>query len=431
MSDDKKSLLQELKNRELIQDVSHFEELKNLIERESISYYCGFDPTGDSLHVGHMLPLIMMKRLQDQGHKPISLIGSATGMIGDPSGKSKERNLLSKEVLEKNVKCIEQQIKIFLKPEGENKFEIVYNHDWLGQFNYIDFLREVGRYFSVNSMLNKESVKQRLNNREQGISYTEFSYQLLQAYDFYHLNKEMNCKLQIGGSDQWGNITAGIDLIRRLNEGNDEKRESYGLTFPLLMTSSGTKFGKTENGAVWLDPKKTSPYQFYQYWVNTSDEDVIHFIKMFTETDDELLKNFINKIKSNPERREAQRYLALTLTSLVHGEEEGKKSEAASKALFNNSISELKSDTLIEMFKDVPSTSLKESELPLNILDILVQTKITKSKGEARRLIANGGLYLNDKRLEEQNTEITKNHFIDQKVLLVRNGKKKYHLITL
>jgi tyrosyl-tRNA synthetase len=431
MSEIQRTLLGELRQRGFIHDVSHFDELQALAEAQHISFYCGFDPTADSLHVGHMLPLIMMRRFQKRGHTPLALVGSATGMIGDPSFKSEERVLLTTEQIAHNVEGVEKQIRLFLDSDGPSAFKMVRNFDWLGKFSYIDFLRDVGKHFSVNAMINKESVRQRLENREQGISYTEFSYQLLQAYDFYHLYKEEGCLLQVGGSDQWGNITAGIDLIRRLS--GPEAKQAYGLTFPLLTTSSGSKFGKTEAGAVWLDPDRTSPYQFYQYWLNSADEDVMRFMGLFTDVETEELESLAQATEENPGAREAQKRLASELTSIVHGAQENARAQAASQALFGGSLTELDSKTLLEIFQDVPSTKMAGADFgsAKGILDLLVDTGVAKSKGEGRRLVTGGGLYINNERVTEPNTELSQQSFIEDRVLIIRSGKKKYHLVLL
>ena len=427
----KTTLLRKLKSRGCIHDASHFDELEALLDREKLVFYCGFDPTSDSLHVGSMMPLVIMRRLQEAGHTPIVVIGSATGMIGDPSFKSEERKLLDDDTIRKNVQGIEAQIQLFLSSDGANRFQLVRNDDWLGKIHFVEFLRDIGKHFSVNSMIAKESVKARLENREQGISYTEFSYLLLQAYDYFHLNQSRSCRLQVGGSDQWGNITAGLDLIRRKNaEGHPP---AYGLTFPLLMTSSGTKFGKTERGTVWLDAKKTSPYHFYQYWLNTADADVMKYLLLFTPVDGDELARLEEEKKTKPEQRGAQRYLAEHLTSLIHGKDETRRAIEASKLLFGEKFDSVDSRTLLEVFQDVPSTDLPRSELgsSLPLLDLLVRCGVAASKAAARRTVEGGGIYLNNDRVDDVSSAVTPAMFVEGNVLVVRSGKRNYHLVKL
>lgn len=425
------TLLSNLRRRGCIHDISHIEPLEQLLQRECISFYCGFDPTASSLHAGNLLPLVLMRRLQQAGHKPIALIGSATGMIGDPSGKSEERVLLSEEELTENAKGIEEQIRRVLSSEGESGYLLVQNSEWLKPLGYISFLRDIGKHFSVNSMIAKDSVKSRLENREQGISYTEFSYMLLQAYDYYWLNREYGCRLQVGGSDQWGNITAGMDLIRRLN--GEDHPSVYGMTFPLLTTSTGAKFGKTEEGAVWLDGKMTSPYRFYQYWLNTADADVLNYLSIFSESSPEELQELEQALEDEPEQRLAQKALAVELTCLLHGEEELSKAVSASEVLFGGKITNIDSATLLDIFSDVPSTTISVIELQqgVSLVEVLVRTNISPSKGAARRLIEGGGFYLNNEKITDTVTTVSLNHFIDESVLVLRSGKKNYHLLRV
>jgi tyrosyl-tRNA synthetase len=425
------SLLQELQSRGCLHDASHFSELEALLEKEKISFYCGFDPTANSLHAGSMLPLLIMRRLQQRGHTPIVLIGSATGMIGDPSGKSEERKLLDEETLRANVSGIEKQIRLFLGADGPNAFRLVKNDQWLGSVQLIEFLRDTGKHFSVNAMMAKESVKNRLENREQGISYTEFSYMLLQAYDYYWLNKHLDCRLQVGGSDQWGNITAGLELIRR--RAGESAPAAYGLTFPLLTTSTGAKFGKTERGAVWLDPRRTSPYSFYQYWLNTADADVVKYLQLFTTVDDEELSGLQQAVQEHPEERRAQQYLARTLCTLVHGAEETERALRAARILFGEKLDNIDSNTLLEIFSEVPSTALEADVLASGILlpDLLLRCGLANSKGAARRSIESGGIYLNNERAAGVDTRISSSALVDGAVLLLRSGKKNYHLVTI
>ena len=426
-----KNVLLELSERGCIHNASHFEELSHLMEKEKVCFYAGFDPTAASLHVGHMLPLFLMRRLQQAGHKPIAVVGSATGMIGDPSGKSQERKLLDEELILHNVSGIEEQIKIFLSSHGDNSYLLLRNDSWLGSLKMIDFLRDYGKHFSVNSMIAKESVKNRLENREQGISYTEFSYMLLQAYDYYYLNKTFNCRLQVGGSDQWGNITAGMELIRRKNI--ETHPQVYGLTFPLITTSSGVKFGKTEQGAVWLSSDMTSPYQFYQYWMNTSDADVIKYLLLFSDISIDLITSLQVSIKEKPEERLAQRALADFITSLIHGDASCKQAQHASSVLFSGDIRGLSSDELLDIFNDVPSCPVlfENADDKLGIVDVIIKAKLAESKSAARRLIENGGVYLNNEKVSDVGMKIRLQHFIDEKVIVLRSGKKKYSLVKL
>lgn len=425
------SLLQQLNTRGLIHDVSHHEELEKQLESASITFYCGFDPTADSLHVGSMLPLIIMRRLQRAGHKPLVILGSATGMIGDPSGKSEERKLLTEEVIQENMRGIENQLGLFLSATGKNKFVLLKNDSWIAPMSCIEFLRDVGKHFTVNTMMQKDSVKGRLESREHGISYTEFSYMLLQAYDFYWLYKNYNCILQIGGSDQWGNITAGIEFARRkLQSGTSP---IYGFTFPLLTTSSGAKFGKTEKGNVWLDPKKTSPFRFYQYWVNSEDKDVINYIKFFTDLDGADLAALEESMKKSPEERLPQRELAGILTELVHGETERQKAVVASRVLFGEEFSSLDEETLREIFADVPSTVIARDQLNrgIPILDLLQTCKLVTSKSEGRRLIEGGGTYINNVRISDTNYAVNQSSLATKNMLVLRSGKKNYHLVSI
>lgn len=420
------SLLETLKTRGILNDASHEEELGKALKKESLSFYCGFDPTADSLHVGSMLPLVTMRRLQKAGHKPIVLLGSATGMIGDPSGKSEERNLLDEETINKNLAGIEKQISLFLEP---GSFELVKNDSWIKELSVIEYLRDVGKHFSVNSMLGKDSVKTRIENKEQGISYTEFSYMIIQAYDFYHLNKSHGCRLQVGGSDQWGNITAGLELIRRRNEENHP--QCFGLTFPLITTSSGAKLGKTESGAIWLDAEKTSVYEFYQYWINASDEDVIRYIKLFTEIED--VAALEKELESAPEKRTAQKTLAEELTKLVHGEAGFDSAVAASRILFGEKIENIDSKTLKSIFRDVPSVSIEKDKISSGIgfLEILIESGLAKSKSEAKRLTDGGGAYLNNEKVTDVQLQVGADSLIDGEVLVLRSGKKKYALVSV
>ena len=425
------TLLSQLKARGCIQDCSNFPELEQLLEREAVSFYCGFDPTGSSLHVGHLLPLVLMRRMQQAGHKPIALVGTATGMIGDPSGKSEERVLLSDEQIAENAAAVEKQIRCFLSADGKNAYLLLRNDEWLRPLSCIEFLRDVGKYFSVNAMLLKESVRARIESREQGISYTEFSYMLFQAYDYYWLSKNHGCRLQVGGSDQWGNITAGLELIRRRMPA--EHAPAYALTFPLITSATGAKFGKTEKGAVWLDANRTSPYQFYQYWLNVADEDAINYLSLFTEVAEEELASLQKSLTEQPEQRLAQKKLAAEVTTLVHGADETSRALSASKVLFGERIADIASGTLEEIFSDVPSVALTAAELEegKTLLDLIVLSGLADSNSGARRLVEGGGVYVNNEKTADARLKLSLDHFIDRSVLVLRSGKKNYRLVKL
>jgi tyrosyl-tRNA synthetase len=421
------SIIKDLESRNLIHSVTDLEGVtKHLNDNKPVTFYAGFDPTADSLHVGSLLPIITMARFQKAGHKPLALVGGATGMIGDPSGKSEERNLLTEELLQKNVEGIRNQLSRFLDMDNpENGADVVNNGDWFKPINFIEFLRDIGKHFSVNAMMAKDSVKSRLENREQGISYTEFSYMLLQAYDFLHLCSENSCTLQIGGSDQWGNITAGIDLIRRKTG-----KQAYGLTIPLLTTSSGKKFGKTEKGTVWLDAKRTSPYQFYQYWVQSEDDDVMDYLYKFSFLPVEEIKELEKQHLEAPHRRVAQKKLAELITVMVHGSKGLENALMATNALFGGDLSKIPGNLLGEIFSHVPSfeTTFQNIENKL-LIELMAESEFVKSKGEARRLIKGGGVYLNNIRIQDMNKEIVSTDLLENRYLVLRSGKKRYHLI--
>src|SRR5438128_2004370 len=384
------NLLSELEWRGLVYDVT--EGLSDLLTKERVIAYIGFDPTASSLHVGSLLTVMGLARLQRFGHTPIAIVGGGTGMIGDPSGKSQERLLLSREQIEENVAGIRQQLSRFLDFDaGANAARIVNNADWLASFDLLGFLRDTGKYFTVNYMLQKESVNRRLES-EEGISYTEFSYLLLQARDFLELFDRFGCTVQLGGSDQWGNITAGIDLIRKLRA-----RKAHGLVMPLVTTASGTKFGKTEAGTVWLDPARTSPFKFYQFWLNTDDRDVIAYLKYFTFLDRDAVAALEDATKRAAERREAQRALAREVTALVHGAEQVARAEHASGLLFGEDIATLAVDDVLAVFDDVPSTELPADAFAaggIAVVDLVARAQLAPSKGEARRLVQSGGIYV-------------------------------------
>lgn len=420
-----KDFIKELKWRGVLYD--HTEGLEELTGR--VVGYIGFDPTARSLHVGSLLPLITLSRFQRFGNIPIAVIGGGTGLIGDPSGKTKERPLLSKEEIEENIEGIKAQIEKFLDFKAkENPAKIVNNYDWLGEIKLVDFLREVGKHITVNYMLQKESVRNRLQ-REEGISFTEFSYMLLQAYDFLMLYDRENCVLQMGGSDQWGNITAGIDLIRKMRGGR-----AYGLVFPLITTSSGVKFGKTEEGTVWLDPNLTSPFKFYQFWINTEDADVIRYLKYFTFLGEREIGELEESLKREPEKREPHRVLAREVTRMVHGEDAMRRAERASKVLFGEEIKDLNLREILEIFSDVPSKEIPKERFEgegYPIVELLVDVGLFPSKGEARRAINGGGVYVNNIRVSDAQDKISLSRAIEGKVLILRKGKKNYLLVKL
>ncbi len=421
------NFVEELKWRGMIHDIMPGTEEQ--IKKEMTTAYVGIDPTADSLHIGHLVSIMMLKHFQLCGHKPIALVGGATGMIGDPSGKSEERNLLSEEVLRHNQKCIEQQLLKFLDFEtGDNKAEIVNNYDWMKDFNFLTFLREVGKHLPVNYMMAKDSVKKRL---ETGISFTEFSYQLVQAYDFFFLYQNKNCKLQMGGSDQWGNITSGTELIRR-----KAGAEAYALTCPLITKADGSKFGKTEKGNVWLDKKYTSPYHFYQFWLNCSDVDTQKYIKIFSLFSKEEIESFIEEHLKAPHLRVLQKALAKDITVRIHGEKEYEIAREASEILFGKGTAEnlfnLPEDVFLNVFEGVPMHNVPKTEIEkgIGITDLLAEkTNILKSKGEARRALSENSISINKKKVDDSflcNVE----NLIKGKYLLVQRGKKNYFIVS-
>jgi tyrosyl-tRNA synthetase len=392
----------------------------------SRTLYCGFDPTSDSLHAGSLLPALMLRRFQKAGHRPIALVGGATGMIGDPTGKSEERNLLSVEQLRANVAGIGKQLEQFVDFGGKSGALLLNNFDWMGKFSYLDFLRDVGKHFPVNVMLAKDSVSSRIE-RESGISYTEFSYMLLQAYDFVHLSRAHGCELQIGGSDQWGNITAGIDLARRMH-GN----QLFGLTCPLLLKSDGTKMGKTEKGAVYLSAERTSPYAFYQYWINLADADCGNTLRFLTELSREEIESLDQSRAAEPHLKLSQKKLAEELTRLVHGEVGLTAARKATDIFFGAEIEKLSDAQLTDIFNDVPSKELPRDRLigeGLPLVDALVEAGLSKSKSEARRTVEQGGAYINNRVRTDVNTKLTAADLASETVMVVRSGKKKYGLL--
>lgn len=418
------NIIQDLESRGLIQQMTDDEGLKKHLAEDVVTLYCGFDPTADSLHIGHLVPALMLKRFQQAGHRPLALIGGGTGMIGDPSGRTSERQLNDVATVDYFTEQIKKQLaKILDFNQGENSAVARNNAEWLSQLTIIDFLRDTGKHFSVNYMLAKDSVQSRL---EHGISFTEFTYMILQSYDFMNLFEKENCTLQIGGSDQWGNITAGMELIRRTREEEAEVKV-FGLTVPLITKADGTKFGKTAGGAVWLDPEKTTPYEFYQFWINTDDRDVIKFLKYFTFLSIEEIDKLAIQLEEAPEKRIPHIRLAVELTKLVHDEEALVQAQRITNALFSGDIKQLNGVEIKQGFKDVPTVQLKKESKSL--VDLLVEAKISSSKRQAREDIQNGAIYINGERKQDLQYQLADDDQIDGQFTIVRRGKKKYFLL--
>ena len=417
--------IKELKWRGMIQDI--VPGTQEQFQKEITSAYIGFDPTSDSLHIGSLVQIMILKHLQDCGHKPIILVGGATGMVGDPSGKSKERNLLDEATLERNLSSIRKQLEKFLNFDcGSNSAEIVNNFDWFKNYSFLEFIRDVGKHISINYMMSKDSVKSRL---ETGMSFTEFSYQLVQGYDFYRLWKDKNCLVQLGGSDQWGNIVTGIELIRR-----KESSDAFAVTSPLLKKSDGGKFGKTEEGNVWLDKNKTTVYKFYQFWINCSDDDAKNYIKIFSTKTQEEINKIIDEHDKNPHLRELQKKLAKEVTIFVHSKEELDEAIKASNILFGKStakdLQQLNETTFLNIFEGVQTSYIINNDLNKNLLDFLVSQNIFKSNGEAKRMIQSNAVSINKEKISLSHT-ISSKDFIKEKYLLVQKGKKNYYIIVL
>ncbi|GIW99158.1 MAG: tyrosine--tRNA ligase [Pirellulaceae bacterium] len=417
-------ILEELQWRGLIHQSTDPQALRQLLSKPTV-VYAGFDPTAPSLHCGSLLPLMMLRRFQQFGHRPIALVGGATGMIGDPSGRSEERVLLSEETLQENVAGLQRTIERFL--DFEHGGLLVNNFDWMKEWSYISFLRDVGKNFPINVMLAKDSVKSRLERDDVGMSYTEFSYMLLQAYDFVHLHRQFDCTLQIGGSDQWGNITAGIDLGRRMLG-----VQLHGLTCPLLLTKDGRKMGKTAQGAVWLDAQRTSPYAFYQYWVRVHDDDVLMCLRYLTEIEQDEYRELERAVKEEPHRRAAQTRLASWLTEFVHGPDGLQAAERAREVLFGAEIADLQDEQLVEIFADVPGAEIPTAQLQegIALADAFVRVGLCKSKSEARRIAQQGGAYVNNRPVPEDYV-ITRNDLASPSIIVLRSGKKKFGLLKL
>ena len=427
-----KNFFEELRWRGMIHDVTPGTEEE--LKKGPMSAYVGIDPTGDSLHIGHLVSIMILKHFQACGNKPFALVGGATGMIGDPSMKSQERNLLDEDTLAHNVKCIKEQLGRFLdfNSDAPNKAELVNNYDWMKDYTFINFTRDIGKLITVNYMMSKDSVKKRLSrDSSEGMSFTEFTYQLLQGYDFLYLYEHRNVKLQLGGADQWGNITTGTELIRRTCGG-----EAYALTCPLITKADGGKFGKTEKGNIWLDPERTSPYQFYQFWLNVSDEDAEKYVKIFTMLDKEVIDAAIAEHREDPGQRRLQKLFAKEITVMVHGEAEYEKALKASQMLFGKATADdlrsLDEKTFLAVFDGVPTFELEKSKLPLNILEALaVESSIFPSKGEARKMIQGNGFSINKEKRTDPNGILTEEDIIDGKYILAQKGKKDYYIIIV
>lgn len=415
------NIIDELRWRGAVNQTTDEEDLRKLTDEKKIGLYCGVDPTGDSLHIGHLIPFMMLKRFQLQGHHPVILIGGGTGAIGDPSGKNSERVLQTMEQVQHNKEALARQMeKLF----GTDNFTIVDNYDWLSKFSLLDFLRDYGKLFNVNTMLNKEVVAKRL---EVGISFTEFTYQILQSVDFLHLFQAEDVQLQVGGADQWGNITAGIDLIHKI-EGADAR--AHALTIPLMLKADGTKFGKTAGGAVWLDPEKTTPYEFYQFWINQDDRDVVKYLKYFTFLDEAEIDELAKKVETQPEKREAQRRLAEEVTEFVHGKQAVEEAQHITAALFSGNVAELTTTEIEQGFKNMPSMTVSAAKQNI-VLWLVDDTKIEPSRRQAREDVKNGAIRINGEKVTDVDAEIDPASHFDGKFVIVRRGKKKYFLARI
>lgn len=430
---ERKNFIKELEWRGMIHTIMPGAEEQ--LEKEMTTAYLGIDPTADSLHIGHLVGVMILKHLQMCGHRPIALIGGATGMIGDPSGKSQERNLLNEQTLRHNQEAIKRQLSklIDFDSDAENAAVLVNNYDWMKEFKFLDFARDIGKLITVNYMMAKDSVKKRFNGEGDGMSFTEFTYQLLQGYDFLHLYQTMNCKVQLGGADQWGNITTGTELIRR-KLGADA--EAFAITCPLITKADGTKFGKTESGNVWLDARYTSPYKFYQFWLNVSDEDAKRYIKIFTLLDRETIESLIAEHDAAPHLRILQKRLAKEITTMIHSAEEYEKAVEASNILFGQATSEalrhLDEQTLLQVFDGVPQFNIPSSDLGVSFIDLCAEkTQIFPSKGECRKMVQGGGVSLNKEKVADAQRTVTADDLIAGKYLLVQKGKKNYYLVIV
>ncbi|MBB5180591.1 tyrosyl-tRNA synthetase [Planomicrobium koreense] len=415
-------LLDDLKWRGLIYQQTDEEGLAALLEAQKISLYCGVDPTADSMHIGHIVPLLTLRRFQLHGHQPILLVGGATGTIGDPSGRNEERQLQTMEQIDRNVQGIKVQMEQIFDFSSDNGAVMVNNNDWIGKMSIIEFLRDYGKLISVNYMLAKDSVASRL---ETGISFTEFSYTLIQAIDFNHLYDNFNCRVQVGGSDQWGNITSGLEVIRKTHDAEDTK--AFGITIPLVTKADGTKFGKSAGGSVWLDPKKTSPYEFYQFWINTADSDVIKYLKIFTFISREEIEELEKSVEAEAHLRKAQIVLAEEMTKLIHGEGALEDAQRITKALFSGDLKALSANEMRAAFKDVPSVEL--SKEPKSIVDLIVEAGISPSKRQAREDVTNGAISVNGEKVTDLEYVIDEKDRLEDAFAILRRGKKKYHMV--
>ena len=429
----KKNFVEELEWRGMIHTM--MPGVKEQLEKEMTTAYLGIDPTADSLHIGHLVGVMILKHFQMCGHRPIALVGGATGMIGDPSGKSQERNLLDEATLRHNQEAIKRQLAKLLdfESDAENKALLVNNYDWMKEFSFLDFARDIGKCITVNYMMAKDSVKKRFNGEGEGMSFTEFTYQLLQGYDFLHLYQTLNCKVQLGGADQWGNITTGTELIRRKL---GSENEAFAITCPLITKADGTKFGKTESGNVWLDARYTSPYKFYQFWLNVSDEDAKRYIKIFTLLDKETIDALIARHDEAPHLRELQKTLAKEITTMIHSAEEYEKAVEASQILFGGATSEalrrLDEQTLLQVFEGVPQFTIAKGQLGCAFVDLAADlTKVFPSKGECRKMVQGGGVALNKEKVTDPMQTVTENDLIAGKYMIAQRGKKNYFLIIV
>ena len=429
----KKNFVEELEWRGMIHTM--MPGVKEQLEKEMTTAYLGIDPTADSLHIGHLVGVMILKHFQMCGHRPIALVGGATGMIGDPSGKSQERNLLDEATLRHNQEAIKRQLAKLLdfESDAENKALLVNNYDWMKEFSFLDFARDIGKCITVNYMMAKDSVKKRFNGEGEGMSFTEFTYQLLQGYDFLHLYQTLNCKVQLGGADQWGNITTGTELIRRKL---GSENEAFAITCPLITKADGTKFGKTESGNVWLDARYTSPYKFYQFWLNVSDEDAKRYIKIFTLLDKETIDSLIARHDEAPHLRELQKTLAKEITTMIHSAEEYEKAVEASQILFGGATSEalhrLDEQTLLQVFEGVPQFTISKEQLGCAFVDLAADlTKVFPSKGECRKMVQGGGVALNKEKVTDPMQTVTESDLIAGKYMIAQRGKKNYFLIIV
>ena len=421
-------IIEELEWRDLISDCTDREGLQERLAKGPITLYCGFDPTADSLHVGSLVPLLALRRFQLCGHHPIAVAGGATGSIGDPSGKTAERQLLTHELLKANIEGVKVQLGSFMEFEGvENAAQLVDNADWTAPLSFLDVLRDIGKHFKVNAMVSKESVRARMEDRDVGISYTEFSYMILQALDFHYLCETQDCELQVGGSDQWGNITAGIDLIHR-----KQNRQAYGLTLPLITNADGTKFGKTESGAVWLDVNRTSIYQFYQFWVRVNDRDVVRYLKYFTFLSRDEVEELASQHEAEPHARIAHKALAREVTALVHGEEAVTEAIRASEILFGGELEGITEATFREVAGEVPTCELSTDRFGgegLWLPELLHEAGLAQSRGQARKDVKGGGVYVNGKRIDDEQHKLTASDLMFGKYVLLRRGKRNYAVV--